>query len=59
LLGGIIRGGAQRCWHERRARDDEAEREQTADYPNGAGADRLAEDKDAAEDRGEVGRHRT
>ena len=27
LLGGVIRGRAQRGGHERRARDDEAERE--------------------------------
>src|ERR1035437_2251037 len=50
-LGGMIGGGAQWSGHERRARDDEAEREQSADDPNGAGADRLAEDKDPAEDR--------
>jgi hypothetical protein len=47
LLGAIVRGRAQRGGDERRARDHEAEREQTTDDPNRAGANRLAEDKDA------------
>ena len=41
-----VLGGAQRGGHQRRARDHEAEREQTADDPDGTRADRLAEDKD-------------
>ena len=57
-MGGRISGGAQRRGHERGAPDNEAEREHAGGYSDGARADRLVEDQDSAEDRGEVGCHR-
>jgi hypothetical protein len=55
---GRVGGGAHRGGHERRAGDHEAEREEAAADLDGAGADRLVEDQDAADDGGEVGGHR-
>ena len=45
--------------HERRAGDDEAERDEAGADLKQARADRLVKDKDAADDGREVGRHRS
>ena len=58
FLGARIGGGAQRGGHQRRARDDDAEREQAGGDPERAGPDGVAEHEDGADDRREVGRHR-
>ena len=43
--------------HERRAGDDEAEGDEASADLERARADRFVEDEDAADDRGEIGRH--
>ncbi|HEY6595209.1 MAG TPA: hypothetical protein VI011_14115, partial [Asanoa sp.] len=54
---GRVGGGAHGGGHERCTGDHEAEGKEAAGDPDSAGADRVVEDEDPADDRGEVGGH--